>query len=241
MPTDGLTGPVAVLRTVLVKASGPAPDPRTYPWPIGRTWLAHPEEPMQRASHALGLDGGVWLVDPLDATGIDHVIEELGTVAGVVVLLDRHTRDAATFARRYDVAVHVPELLGDGADDLDASVERFEGELADTGYRARPVVQRRFWREAALVAETGETVVVADALCTAPLYLAPGEHVGVHPFLRLRPPRRALGDLDPDRLLVGHGPPVLNGAGQALREALAGARRRAPRAYWNSLVTIVRR
>ncbi len=237
-----------------IKASRPGAAPRIVDdEPYGLTWLAHPEESMQRASHALAVDGEVWLVDPVDAAGVDDAVEALGEVAGVVVLVDRHTRDAAAFARRFDVAVHLPDPLGDVGDDLDVPVERFAGELADTGYRARPVVRNRFWREAALVREGGDgsgdggggeddggTVVVPEALGTTPFYCAPGERVGVNAALRLWPPRRQLADLDPERLLVGHGPPVLERAGPAIRDALAGARRRAPRAYWRAVREAVR-
>lgn len=209
-------------------------------WSGGLTWLAHPEEPMQRASHALAVDDAVWVVDPLEALGVDDALADLGEVAGVVLLLDRHRRDAAAFAERYDVAVHVPEPLGDLADRLDAPVEPFDSELADTGYRSRRVVDNRFWREAALVSPDGATALVPEALGTNRYYTAPRERVGVSPVLRPVPPRRQLGDLDPERLLVGHGEPVLEGAGPAVRDALAGARSRAPRLYWQVVTSLVR-
>lgn len=214
--------------------------PAFHEWPGGLTWLADAAEAMERASHALAVDGAVWLVDPLEAPGLDDVLADLGEVAGVVILLDRHRRDAAAFAERYGVAVHVPEPLGDAADRLGVPVEPFADELADTGFRARTVVDNRFWREAALVGGDGETALVPETLGTTSAFLAPGERVGVHPALRLWPPRRKLGDLDPDRLLVGHGSPVLEDAGAAMRDALAGARRRAPRVYWRALTSLVR-
>lgn len=207
---------------------------------VGVTWLAHPAETMERASHALTAADGVWLVDPLAADGVFDAIDGLGTVAGVVLLLDRHKRDSAAFARHYDVAVHVPRPLGDAADELGAPVVPVADELGDSGYRPRPVVRNRLWREAALVSADGTTAVVPEALGTGEYYLAPGEDVGVHPALRPFPPRRALGDLDPERLLVGHGPPLLRGAGPAIRDALAGARRRAPRVYWQALAGLFR-
>lgn len=219
----------------------PSTDAARYEWPGGLTWLAHPDEPMQRTSHALVASGQVWVVDPLEAPGISDELEALGEVAGVVVLLDRHTRDAAAFAARYDVPVYVPEAVADGLDDLGVPVERFRGELVDTGYRARAVVENRFWREAALVSDDGATAVVPEALGTGRFYTVPGERVGVSPPLRLFPPRRQLGGLDPERLLVGHGEPVLEDAGTAVRDALAGARQRAPRAYWGAFRELLRR
>lgn len=219
----------------------PSTDAARYEWPGGLTWLAHPDEPLQRASHALVAAGQVWVVDPLEADGIANELGALGEVAGVVVLLDRHTRDAAAFASRYDVPVFVPAAVAVDAADLGVPTQRFRGELGDTGYRARPVVSFPIWREAALVSEDGGTVVVGDVLGTAPYFRGPGERLAVHPALRLWPPRGQLGDLDPERLLVGHGAPVLEEAGRAIEDALAGARRRAPRALWGALVATLRR
>lgn len=218
----------------------PSTDAARYEWPGGLTWLAHPDEPMQRASHALAANGAVWLIDPLDVAGIHDELEERGEVAGVVVLLDRHTRDAAAFAERYDVSVHVPANLTDAADSLGVPVERFDGPLADTGYRVRPTLRYRWWREAALVSDDAATLIVPEALGTNAFYRAAGERVGVHPGLRLLPPRRQLAGLDPDRLLVGHGAPVLEDAGEAVRNALAGSRRRAPQAFLNALAVMLR-
>ena len=219
----------------------PSTDAALYEWPGGLTWLAEADDPLMRASHALSADGAVWLVDPVDAAGIDDAVAALGEVAGVVLLLDRHKRDTKAFAERHGVAVHVPATLTDAADGLGVPVERFEGTLGETGYRARPVVSNRLWREAALVSDDGATLVVPEALGTNPFFRAPGERVGVHPGLRLLPPRRQLAGLDPERLLVGHGAPVLDGAGVAMRDALAGSRRRAPRAYLRALLGLLRR
>jgi hypothetical protein len=56
---------------------------------------------MRRASHALAQDGDVWLVDPVDVAGLDALLAPLGTVRGVLQLLDRHARDCAALARRH--------------------------------------------------------------------------------------------------------------------------------------------
>jgi hypothetical protein len=220
------------------RAVGPN-GPHIEEWPGGLTWIAEPGEPIQRASHALPGDEGVWLVDPVTADGIHTVIENTGDVNGVTVLLDRHTRDATAFARRYDVSVHVPAVLTDAMDDLPVPVETFHGELPDSDYRVRPVVSNRFWREAALISEDGAIACVPEAVGTVPFFRTPAERVGIHPGLRLWPPRRQLKGLDPDRLLVGHGPPVTERAGAALQDALAGARRRAPRAFLRMVTSLV--
>jgi hypothetical protein len=196
----------------------------------GVGWIAHPEETMQRASHALATDAGVYLVDPVDGDGVDELVAEYGDVCGVVVLLDRHKRDAAAVAARHDVPVYVPAFF-DGIDaEIDAQVERFEHELGETGYVAHELVDNRFWQEAILHHDATGVLVVPEAVGTAAYYLAAGERLGVHPALRLRPPR-TLARFDPDRILVGHGAGVHDDATAVLDDALDGARRRTPRLY----------
>jgi hypothetical protein len=196
----------------------------------GVGWLAYPDEQMQRASHALATDEGVWLIDPVDAEGIDELIAEFGEVAGVVLLLDRHKRDAAAFAARHDASVHVPSWMSGVAGDIDASVERFDGELGGTGYRLR-MVATPLWQEGALYHEREGTLVVSEALGTAEYMRTDTERLGVHPALRLFPPRESFDDLAPQRVLMGHGAGVHEHADAALGAALSGSRRRAPTLY----------
>jgi hypothetical protein len=216
-----------------MKKTGATTEPDVTEWDGGFSWIAHPEEGMQRASHALRDGDAVWVVDPVDFDGLDDRLGEAEEVAGVVVLLDRHERAAAAVARRHDAAVHVPAWMDGVAGELDAPVERFEGTLGDTAYRARRVLDNRIWQECALF--DGETLVVPEAVGTAEYFRSGSERLGVHPMLRLLPPRRQLGDLDPDRVLTGHGVGVLEAGGTALEDALAGSRRRAPAAYLRSL------
>jgi hypothetical protein len=65
-------------------------------------------------------------------------------------------------------------------------------------------------------------LVIAEALGTAPAF-ALGRRVGLHPVLRLRPPKGALTAYSPERLLVGHGAALETGAASAITEALDGA------------------
>jgi hypothetical protein len=191
----------------------------------GVGWMAYPEEGMQRASHALVEDGEVWVVDPLDAPGLDEFLAAEGDVAGVVLLLGRHRRDAAEIARRHGVAVHVPRPVDV---DVDAPVEPFTGELADTGYVAHTVLERFPWREAALYSDARRALVVAEVLGTAPFFRAPGERLGVQPVVRLFPPK-TLARFDPDHVLVGHGEGIHEGAASAVRDAVRRSRRGLPR------------
>jgi hypothetical protein len=207
-------------------------------WDRGVGWIAHPEEQMQRASHALlGDDDGLWVVDPVDASDLDALLSEFGDVAGVVVGLDRHKRDAAALARRHDVSVHVPQWMTGVAAELDAPVERFGSELADSGYEAFRIRDSDLppWQEVGLYHPDGGTLVVPEAVGTVSFFCAPGERLGVHPMLRPIPPRRALSGYDPERILVGHGAGVSTEAGAALRDALDGARSNLPGAYGRAL------
>ncbi|MDZ7689545.1 MAG: hypothetical protein U5J64_12710 [Halobacteriales archaeon] len=198
-------------------------------WDGGVGWIAHPDEYMQRASHVLKIDEGVWLIDPLDAEGIDDLIAEYGEVAGVVLLSNYHTRDADVFAERHGVSVHLPEGINGIAEDLDAPVERMD--VGDTlgGYELLEVARRgKLWQEYALY--DGKTLVVSESVGTAPYFLVGGERLGVPILVRLTPPRESLGDLQPDRLLTGHGEGIDENAAEALEDALANSRRRFPRA-----------
>lgn len=191
------------------------------PWGLG--WIS-PERPrLHLASHALLAGGRVWAVDPLDADGVEERILALGEPAGVVQLLDRHDRDCAELARRLDVPHHVVPC---------GSVGPFE---------AIPVVSRRFWRESALWWPEERVLVCADALGTVPHYFAlGGERLGVHPLLRPTPPMQ-LGRHEPEHVLCGHGAGVHERAAEAVRDALATARRRAPRLFLEAPAAALRR
>lgn len=167
-------------------------------------------ERLQRTSHALAVDGRIWLVDVVDHAELDSRIGQLGAPAGVIQLLDRHNRDCATVAARLGVPHHVVPRT-----------------LPGTPFELRPVVRFRGWREVALWWPERRVLLVADALGTIPYFCARGERAGVHPLLRLRPPRSLRG-LAPDHLLVGHGAGV-HGDPAVLDDALRTARRRLPR------------
>ncbi|QLD90964.1 hypothetical protein HWV07_18695 [Natronomonas salina] len=198
-------------------------------WNGGVGWIAHPEETMERASHALATDEGVWLVDPVDADGIDDLLGEFGEVAGVVVLSNHHTRDAAVFANRHGVPVTLPASMTDVAGSLDAPVAYLDvgGTVGD--YELLEVADSGpAWREYALY--DGETLVVSESVGGADYLRVGDERLGVMLLRRLTPPREAFADLSPERVLSGHGPGVHEDAAPALAEALTYSRRRFPSA-----------
>lgn len=222
-----------------IKGSGPT-EPRVIDrWDGGVGWIAYPDERMQRASHALvsetdgSGDDDLWVVDPVDAAGVDDLLADYGEVAGVVVGLDRHARDAAALARRHDVAVHVADWMSGVVDDLDAPVERFGRRLGDTRFRAFTIRDSVLppWQEVGFYREDDGTLIVPEAVGTAPGWLAADERLGVHPLLRLIPPKRSLGRARPERVLVSHGEGVFDDATRRLRDALSHSVRRAPSAY----------
>jgi hypothetical protein len=174
------------------------------PFAIG--WLEPEPAFMQRTSHALAVDGRVWVLDPIDAPELEDRVRALGEPAGVVQLLDRHERAGAAWAARLGVPLHVVPRA-----------------LPCSGLEVVPIVSLRRWREIALWDPATRTLVTADALATAPGYADGRGALSVHPFLRLRPPR-ALGTLDVEHVLTGHGPGV---HGPQAREAVATALRTA--------------
>jgi hypothetical protein len=183
------------------------------------------DEFLQRTSHAVRSGGRVWLTDVIDGDGVDERIRALGEPAGVVQLLDRHGRDCAAVAKRLGVPLHVTPFT----------------DMPAAPFVVLRIVRMRLWREVALWFWEERILVCGDALGTVGYFCAPGERLGVHPVLRLFPPRLALGGLEPEHILVGHGegihgPP----ASRALRHALASARRRLPAAWLSALRALVR-
>jgi len=187
---------------------------------VGLTWL----EPgyMARTSHALRSEGRVWLVDPFADEPALREVESLGTPAGVFQLLDRHNRDCETIAAR----LGVPLL-------------RLPEQASDTPFDVVPVLSRPGWHEVALWWERERALIVAEAIGTAPAF-ALGRRAGVHPMLRLTPPRAQFAACRPSMLLVGHGAPIEADAATALDDALGHARSDIPRLV-TSLPQLLRR
>jgi len=173
-------------------------------------WIAHPDERLRRASTALVVDDGVLLVDPVDAPGLDEALRPLGAVIGVCTLIDRHGRDAGAVADRHGAPRVVPSVLAGQA-----------RPLVVAGVEERAILATIGWNEAALWLPERRLLVCAEAVGTAGFFLTlPEDRLGVHPLLRARPPRGALSGLDPVAVAVGHGPPVTEGAAEALEHAL---------------------
>jgi hypothetical protein len=178
----------------------------------GFSWISGSPAWQEKASHALLADGAVWLVDPIDFVGLDERVRALGEPRGVLQLFGAHGRDCAPVAAR----LGVPHLLT-------------PTEAPGSPFALFPVPGIPGSHETALWWEARRTLVVAEAVGTAPYYSAPGQPVGVHPLLRvLRPPKVLLG-YEPERLLVGHGAGLHENVEAALARAVHGSRRDLPR------------
>jgi hypothetical protein len=186
----------------------------TYERPWGTGWIAAEPPAMQRASHALVHDGGVWLVDPVAGEGLEEILGPLGELRGVLQLLDRHNRDGRVIAARHRVPLHrVP----------------FDG-IPEAPFEVIPLVRRRKWEEVALWWPARRALVVPEALGTSAFFALPGQRLGVHALLRPTPPRALLGR--PARhVLVGHGPSIVDDdqAEGLVATAIARSRRDIPR------------
>jgi hypothetical protein len=176
----------------------------------GLSWVM--DDPMARACHALAVEGRVWLVDPVDEAAAMAAAAVLGEPAGVLQLLDRHNRDCAAIATR----LGVPRVVNPDTP-------------STTPFELAPVIRWPAWKETALWWPAEGVLVVPEAVGTAPAFAIGSGPVGVHPMIRLVPPR-ALRRFAPRHLLLGHGPPVHGPeAASSLREALERSRRDIPR------------
>src|SRR5688500_1630522 len=188
-----------------------APTVTVHEHALGLSWVVG--EPMERASHAIVGDGRVWLVDVVDDAAALERVPALGEPAAVVQLVARHPRDCAAVAGRFGVP-HV----------------RPPAARAGSPFEVLDVVQVARWREGALWWPERKALAVAEAVGTGPYFAVGPGPVGMHPWLRMTPPRGALGGVDPEFLLVGHGPPLTGpGTATALHDALDRSRRDIPR------------
>ena len=185
--------------------------------PFSLGWIAAEPALLERASHALATDRGVWLVDPVFSPEAQARVRALGEPAGVLQLVDRHDRDCALFAQRLGVPLHrVPR-----------------GGVPGSPFDVPTVLNVPWWREVALWWAAERVLVCSEALGTVSYFRAPDEALGVHPLLRLYQPRalRAIaGSLAPEHVLVGHGHGIHGeAAAPALARAVHGARQATPR------------
>jgi hypothetical protein len=184
----------------------------------GLEWAPEGDK-LARTSHAVVSGERVWLTDVVDGPGLDERVSALGSPVAVIQLLDRHPRDNAAVAERLGVPLRETPFT----------------EVEGAPFVVLPIAKRRVWREIALWFAEERILVCGDALGSLGYFRGRDEPFGVHPFLRLFPPRK-LATLEPAHVLFGHGPGYHGpGAPQALRDAFAKPRRRLPQALLNGL------
>jgi hypothetical protein len=204
----------------------------------GFGWQAHPDEWMERSSTAFAEGGRVWLIDPLRAGGLHEELQALGTVAGVVVSYVGHERDADWFATYYGVPVYVPRHLPLRPLGLKSRVEQVEARVPDSPLQLVPSRGRRllgWFRDTAVWWPQHRALAIGDTLGNATYFLLPGERLAVHPVRRLQPPTELL-TLLPQRIYVGHGTSVTEGAQEALAAAVRTSRSKMWAAWRHTLV-----
>ena len=189
---------------------------------FGVGWIEDAAE--AKTGHALVVDGRVWLVDPIEPEGVEERVLALGEPAGVLQLLDRHNRAAAAMAARLERAA--PRRATGAAGHAVHGAAR----------RAQPALEGG----RALVAGARASSCAPTRSGRSRSSARASEPVGVHPALRLKPPRGLVG-LGPEHLLVGHGDGLHGpGTAAAVDDAVRNARRRIPR-WLRGLPRIVRR
>jgi hypothetical protein len=185
--------------------------------PVSVGWIAAEPARLDRASHALAANGGVWLVDPVFSREAEARARALGEPAGVLQLVDRHDRDCALFAERLGVQLYRVPHAG----------------VPGSPFEVRVVLNVPGWREVMLWWPAERVLMCSEALGTASYFRAPGEALGVHPFLRLYQPRglrEVAASLAPAHVLVGHGEGIHgDAAAGAPAQAVRGARQATPR------------
>jgi len=190
-------------------------------WDAGFGWLLN--EAQARASHALVVEGRVYLVDPVDVPELEPRIRALGEPAAVLQLLDRHRRGTGAWSRR-----------------LAVPIVRAWASTAGVPFEPIPVRDNRVWREAALWEPLSRTLLCGDVLGTLTFFRAGGERIGWHPLIRPFPPNGFRG-VRPARILVGHGEGIHSDATELLADVVVNGRRRVPRALAAVARAVVRR
>ncbi|MBI3971396.1 MAG: MBL fold metallo-hydrolase [Chloroflexi bacterium] len=202
----------------------------------GFGWNAQPGEYLARSSTALAEGGKVWLIDPIRVPGLEDMWRRLGELAGIVVTLARHDRDAGWLATLHGVPIYLPHSLGDVR--FDAHAERVDDRVPNSPLRLIAVDGRgpiKWWRESAVWWPERRVLVTGDVLGNAGYFVLPEERLAVHPLRRFSPPVE-LSALRPDRVYPGHGQSIAQGAAAAVEHAIRTSRSEALRAWWHVVV-----
>jgi hypothetical protein len=110
----------------------------------------------------------------------------------------------------------------------------------DSGIEIRTIDPPTAWQEAIAYRPSDATLRVPDMLSSVPDMTVGDERVGCYFFHRFAPPRNVFEDIEPERILFGHGEGVSENASAVLESALTDARRNLPRAVVSQAPTQIR-
>jgi glyoxylase-like metal-dependent hydrolase (beta-lactamase superfamily II) len=184
-------------------------------------------------SYAVVSSRSLLLIDPLVPTGAGSdvlaAIDELasGRDVHVLITIGYHVRSAALLSTRFDAPVWGPKTLRARLDPSIPLRILEPGDHGPAGVVAQAVGKPRR-SERPLWIPSHRALVFGDAVVTTPvgelrLWSARpvDDHVREHFARRVGPSLEPLIDLDPARILVTHGDPVLDHGADALRRAAA--------------------
>jgi hypothetical protein len=170
------------------------------------------------------------LVDPLVADDGEQLAALDAIVAGpvaILVTIPYHARSSEPLAARYGATIHGPPATAKRLADASAFRVAEPGAPLPGGARAFAIgrprrFERPLWLPSHRAVAFGDAVVEAGGELR--VWAQSSVDEGRRRFHRERfnPTLQPLVDLDPQRILVTHGRPVLEGGRDALASALAG-------------------
>jgi len=169
-------------------------------------WIWRLYDPAVKAdlfSTAIKTGSGIYLVDPVPlATNAISELNDLGSIAGIVVTNENHERAAEDFARQFQVQLYARSRVG-------------------PGLNAVPIDGAPAGEIAVYCDADGGTLVIGDALINFEPYgfaLLPPKYCSSAKLMRKS--LRTLLDYSFERMLFAHGIPILSGARQRLKQLL---------------------
>lgn len=169
------------------------------------------------AAHALEMDDGVVLIDPLPLA--PEGFSRLGSIAAILLTTSSHQRSAWRYRREHGVEVYAPALARMFDEEPD---HRYgDGDVLPGGLRA-VFTPGAGTSQHTLLAESPSVAFVPDLLVLQPgesLALIPAQYA--HDIEEARRSVERLLELPFEILCLAHGTPVTAGAKDAIRAALS--------------------
>lgn len=189
-----------------------------------RVWTREYEKIGQPVSSYLLTETGVVLNPLLPDGGVD-ALREHAEVRAVVLTNRHHVRDIDAILDAFGASLHVPEA---GVEEVGRGAQPYRPGDALPGGGVALEVGILSPDEAAVHFPSFTAIATADGVIRdgeGPLTTVPDGLLGDEPEqirAGLRERFGQLAELEPEHLLVAHGPPLVGGAAQALRDFAAG-------------------